>query len=265
MRLSYSQRLFAFVSRIGSSPNEDNDRRIRRMIFVGASLGGVLSLPIYAVLFSAFGAPLASTIMFAYLAICLLNLTAFGMVRGYFEIFLFILLATHMIAQLSVTIVLGGLIASAMHAVWGLLSPLGAIVVYGPKTGLRWFAGYAAVIGAGIYVSYDINGPFDSLDPGAVSALMGMNIIGASAFAFGIVYYFVQQRDLAFRLLRGERERSEELLLNILPKDIVGDTKGSAQGYCGSFYRRDDPLCRRRRFHAHFSKVVAYRARGFAE
>jgi adenylate cyclase len=155
----YWQWLFALVSRIGCSPNEDDDLRIRRMIFVGASLGGVLSLPIYGVLFSLLGAPVASTIMFAYLAICLLNLTAFGMVRGYFEIFLFILLATHMIAQLSVTIVLGGLIASAMHAVWGLLSPLGAIVVYGPNTALRWFAGYAAVIGTGIYVSYDINGP----------------------------------------------------------------------------------------------------------
>jgi adenylate cyclase len=82
-----------------------------------------------------------------------------------------------------------------------------------------------AVIAAGIYASYDFSSPANSLDPAAVSALMAMNIIGASAFAFGIVYYFVQQRDLAFRLLRGERESSEELLLNILPKDIVGILK----------------------------------------
>jgi hypothetical protein len=135
MSAPYWQRLFAFVSRIGCSPNEDDDRRIRRMIFVGASLAGVFSLPIYVVLFSAFGAPLASMVMFAYLTICLLNLAAFGMVRAYFEIFLFILLTTHMIASLLVTLVLGGLIPSAMHAVWGLLSPLGAIVVYRPKTG----------------------------------------------------------------------------------------------------------------------------------
>jgi hypothetical protein len=118
MSAPYWQRLFALVSRIGCSPNEDDDRRIRRMIFVGASLAGVFSLPIYGVLFSVFGAPLASTIMFAYLAICLLNLTAFGIARDYFEIFLFILLTTHMLASLLVTLVLGGLIPSAMHAVW---------------------------------------------------------------------------------------------------------------------------------------------------
>jgi guanylate cyclase len=160
-------------------------------------------------------------IMFAYLAICLVNLIVFGLTRDHFETSLFVLLATHMIASLLITTALGGLIPSAMHAVWGLLAPLGAIVVYGPKAGLRWFAVYTAVIAAGVYVSYSMSNPPNALDRQAISALMAMNIMGASVFAFGIVYYFVQQRDLAFRLLRGERERSEELLLNILPRDIV--------------------------------------------
>jgi guanylate cyclase len=225
MSVRFPQGLIALISRVGTRPDEDNDLRIRRIIFVGASLGGVLSLAVYCVLFSVFGAPLAAIIMFAYLVICLLNLAAFGMVREYFETFLFILLVTHVIASLLITLVLGGLIPSAMHAVWGLLSPLGAIVVYGPRTGLRWFLGYTVVIAAGIYFSYRIDSPVNSLDPTAISALMGMNIIGASAFAFGILYYFVQQRDLAFRLLRNERERSEELLLNILPRDIVAILK----------------------------------------
>ena len=225
MNTPFLQRLVALMRRIGANLNEDDDLRIRRMLFVGASLGGVLSLLMYGLLFGILGAPLAAMVMFAYLAICLVNLTAFGMLPRYFETFLFILLSTHMIASLLVTLVLGGLIPSAMHAVWGLLSPLGAIVVYGPKTALGWFAGYVAIIAVGIYVSYDVNGPINALDPGAISALMAMNILGASVFAFGILYYFVQQRDLAFRLLRGERERSEELLLNILPKDIVGILK----------------------------------------
>jgi guanylate cyclase len=225
MSASASPRLLALISHIGSGPNEEDDQRIRRMIFVGASLGGVLSLAIYGVLFTIFGAPMAATIMFAYLAICLLNLTAFGIMRRYFETFQFILMSTHVLASLLITIVLGGLIPSAMHAVWGLLAPLGAIVVYGPKTGRRWFVVYSAVIAVGVYVSYNIYSPLDSLTPSAISALMAMNIFGASAFAFGILYYFVQQRDLAFRLLRGERERSEELLLNILPKDIVAILK----------------------------------------
>jgi guanylate cyclase len=225
MKVSVLQRLLALTKRIGSGPYEDDDQRIRRMIFVGASLGGVLSLPLYGVVFAVFGAPLAAAIMFAYLAICLLNLTAFGMARGCFETFLSILLLAHMIASVSITVVLGGLVPSAMHAVWGLLAPLGAIVVYGPRAALRWFAGYVGVIAAGVYVSYRIVAPVNSLDAEVISALMGMNIIGASAFAFWILYYFVEQRDLAFGLLRGERERSEELLLNILPRDIVSVLK----------------------------------------
>jgi len=225
MRKPFLQRLLARIRRIGAGPDEDDDQRIRRMIFVGASLGGVFSLPFYGLVFAVFGAPLAAAVMFAYLAICLLNLTAFGMLRGYLEKFLFILLLTHTLGSLLLTIALGGLMPSAMHAVWGLLAPLGAIVVHGPRTAVRWFAAYVAVIAVGIYASYGIEDPANALDPGVISALMGVNIIAASAFAFGILYYFVQQRDLAFRLLRGERERSEELLLNILPKDIVAILK----------------------------------------
>jgi guanylate cyclase len=224
-RFAMAKRILAWISRIGAGPNETDDLRIRRMIFVGASLGGVLSLIGYGVVFGVFGAPLAAAVMFAYWGICLLNLTAFGVARRCFETFLSVLLVTHMIASLLITLVLGGLIPSAMHAVWGLLGPLGAIVVYGPRTALGWFAGYAALIAAGIYVSYGIQIPVNALDPEVISALMGVNIIGASAFAFGILYYFVQQRDLAFGLLHGERERSEELLLNILPKEVVAVLK----------------------------------------
>jgi hypothetical protein len=44
MNAPFLERLFAMVRRTGANPNEDDDLRIRRMIFVGASLGGVVSL-----------------------------------------------------------------------------------------------------------------------------------------------------------------------------------------------------------------------------
>ena len=225
MSEAISQRLLTLINRIGNDPNEEDDLRIRRMIFVGASLAGVPALVLYGVLFSVLGAPLAAAVMFVYLAICIMNLIAYAIIGRHFRKFFFILLITNMTVSPLITIVLGGVIPSAMHAVWGLLSPLGALVVDGPRAGFRWFVGYVGVILIATYVSYSNIGPFNSLHPETISAVIGLNIIGASAFAFGILYYFVQQRDLAFRLLRGERERSEELLLNILPKDVVAILK----------------------------------------
>jgi adenylate cyclase len=64
---------------------------------------------------------------------------------------------------------------------------------------------------------------------------MGLNIIGVSAFSFTILHYFVRERDLALGLVRSERERSEALLLNILPKDIVSILKRESRTIADHF------------------------------
>ena len=95
--------------------------------------------------------------------------------------------------------------------------------------------GLPGVLGLGLVMSHMIEQPLNVLNPGAGLRLTVMNITGVSIFAFAILYYFVQQRDLAFRLLRGERERSEDLLLNILPKDIVAVLRNSPQTIANQF------------------------------
>jgi len=215
------KRLFTVMAGIGAGPNEDDDSRVHRMVFVWASLAGVPCLAICSALYVFLGAPLAAVIMFAYTAICLIDLIAFAMTGRGFSQFLLFLTLSPMIASLLLVIIFGGMMGSAMHVVWGLLTPLGALVVYGPKAARRYFAGYVGVLGLGTFLSYNTTDPINVLDPRAISALMGLNIIGVSAFAFGILHYFVRERDLALGLVRSERERSEALLLNILPKDIV--------------------------------------------
>ena len=228
-------RLFTLMSGIGAGPDEDDDSRLRRMVFIWASLAGVPSLVIYCAVFIFLGASLAAVIMFAYLAIVLIDLIAFGMTGRGFSLFLLFLTLSPLIASLLLVIIFGGLMASAMHVVWGLLTPLGALVVYGPKTARRYFVAYVAVLGLGTFLSYNTTYPINVLDPRGISALMGLNIIGVSAFAFAILHYFVRERDLALGLVRNERERSEALLLNILPKDIVSILKRESRTIADHF------------------------------
>ena len=225
MNQAFTKHLFDLAARIGSRPDEDDDSRLHRMIFIWASLAGIPSLAIYCAIYVILGAPLAATIMFIYMALVLIQLVVFGMTGRGFSPFLFFLTLSPMIASLVIAVILGGMMGSAMHVVWGLLTPLGALVVYGPKAAKVYFVGYVAVLGLGTFLSYDETGPFNVLDPRGVSAMMGLNIIGVSAFAFTILHYFVRERDLALGLVRSERERSEALLLNILPKDIVSILK----------------------------------------
>src|SRR5215468_5318792 len=232
---AFMKRLFTLMASIGARPNEDDDSRVRRMVFIWASVTGVPSLAIYCVAYIFLVAPLAAAIMFAYMAIVLVDLIVFGMTGRGFPLFLLFLTLSPLIASLLLVIIFGGLMASAMHVVWGLLPPLGALVVYGPKTARRYFVAYVGVLGLGTFLSYNTADPINILDPRGLSALMGLNIIGVSAFAFGILHYFVRERDLALGLVRSERERSESLLLNILPKDIVSILKNESRTIADHF------------------------------
>src|SRR5215813_14057924 len=138
------KRLFTLMASIGARPNEDDDSHVRRMVFIWASVTGVPSLAIYCVAYIFLGAPLAAAIMFAYMAIVLIDLIVFGMTGRGFPLFLLFLTLSLLIASLLLVIIFGGLMASAMHVVWGLLTPLGALVVYGPKTARRYFVAYVA-------------------------------------------------------------------------------------------------------------------------
>ncbi len=235
MNQAFTKHLFDLAARIGARPDEDDDSRLHRMIFIWASLAGIPSLAIYCAIYVILGAPLAATIMFIYMALVLIQLVVFGMTGRGFSPFLFFLTLSPMIASLVIAVILGGMMGSAMHVVWGLLTPLGALVVYGPKAAKVYFVGYVAVLGLGTFLSYDETGPFNVLDPRGVSAMMGLNIIGVSAFAFTILHYFVRERDLALGLVRSERERSEALLLNILPKDIVSILKRESRTIADHF------------------------------
>ena len=134
---AFMKRFFTLMASIGARPNEDDDSRVRRMVFIWASVTGVPSLAIYCAVYIFLGAPLAAAIMFAYMAIVLVDLIVFGMTGRGFPLFLLFLTFSPLIASLLLVIIFGGLMASAMHVVWGLLTPLGALVVYGSKTATR--------------------------------------------------------------------------------------------------------------------------------
>jgi adenylate cyclase len=229
------KRLVDHASGFGARPDEDQDARLHRVIFIGASLAGVPCLVIYCAAYIVLGAPLAAALMFLYMAVIVIDLIVFGIARRAFPLLLLFLTLSPMVASLLIAIILGGLMGSAMHVVWGLLTPLGALVVYGPKAAKRYFAAYVGVLGLSSFLSYTVTNPINAIDPRGISAMLGLNIIGVSAFAFAILHYFVRERDLALSLVRSERERSEALLLNILPRDIVSILKREARTIANQF------------------------------
>ena len=60
MKRAFTKILLNTITRIGAKADEDDDARLRRILFIGASLAGVPSYALYGVLYAVLGAPLAA-------------------------------------------------------------------------------------------------------------------------------------------------------------------------------------------------------------
>ena len=67
------------------------------------------------------------------------------------------------------------------------------------------------------------------------STMLALNVIGAGAVAFTLLASFANQRNAALAALRVEQEKSEALLVNILPRSIAERLKGASQTIADHF------------------------------
>jgi guanylate cyclase len=100
---------------------------------------------------------------------------------------------------------------------WSLICPLGAMLFDEPRRAPRWFLAYLGLIVLSGFVQPYVDHA-NHLSAVQVSSFFVINLIGVSAIVFLMVFYFVGQKN-AFQ------EKSEVLLLNILPRDIVAILK----------------------------------------
>lgn len=64
-----------------------------------------------------------------------------------------------------------------------------------------------------------------NLPDAVIMTILAVNLVTISIFIMGIMAYFIQQRNIAFSLLKGEQVKAENLLLNILPGEIAAILK----------------------------------------
>jgi adenylate cyclase len=128
----------------------------------------------------------------------------------------------------------GGFLPSGGVGLWGLLAPLGALVFLEVRQAIAWFVAYVAVFlltgvaGEVLLSNADLPVWF-------ISTMLALNIVGTASIAFTILASFAHQRNVALTALRAEQEKSEALLLNILPSAIAERLKAAAQPIADHF------------------------------
>ena len=212
------------LSRIGESADDPPDVRLQKSLLVVGSLMFSLAGASWGLAYFLFREPLAGTIPLAYAVISSLSLAWFGLTRR-FRVFRAGQLVLILLLPFLLMIALGGFVNSSAVILWSFICPLGALLFAEYRQAPGWLIAYLALLAlSGLLQPYARAA--NQVPRGWVTAFFVLNLGAVSTISFVLLRYFVGQKELAYRLLRAERERSEELLLNVLPREIADRLKG---------------------------------------
>ena len=222
----------AQLARIGADPRDDEDLRQKKSLLV---LIVALILPVsgaWGSLYLGFGS-WAGITAFIYFAISLGSLVIFAR-SGSFRLLLITQCLDILLAPTAGQMFVGGFLPSGGVALWAILAPLGALVFLEVRLAIRWFVAFVLVFLL-TGVAGELFFPDADFPTWFPSTMLALNIVGAGAIAFTLLASFAKQRNEALAALRVEQERSELLLMNILPRSIADRLKSDHQTIADHF------------------------------
>jgi adenylate cyclase len=216
-----------WVARVGVDSSDSDEVRLQKSLLVLGSFMFITAGALWGLLYFLFGHLIAGSIPFSYAIVSSINVIIFHLTRRY-RFFLFTQLLLILFLPFLLMIALGGFIKSSAVILWSLLSPLGALLFDEPRQALRWLAAY---LGLAIVSGFLESRPLasSSLSATIVTVFFILNIGAVSAIAIILLAYFVNEKNRLFVLLRNEQGKSENLLLNILPKEIATILKNESR------------------------------------
>ena len=137
---------------------------------------------------------------------------------------------------------IGNFVNASGVSLWGLMAPVGAVTVLGTRQSMPWFFAWLFMtVMAGTF-DYLLAGTVRSFDLSTVAVFFVLNFSAISVMIYSLLWYFANEKqklrmlvDASHAEVLAEKERSERLLLNILPAAIAERLKRNeiniAQGH----------------------------------
>jgi class 3 adenylate cyclase len=213
--------------RVITSDDSEQERLNKTLAIFACGLmgfGAMLWLAIYQLM----GIRFSSTVPLIYLAVSACSLMLYLWKRN-FEIFRFVQVSLFLFVPFIMQWSIGSYVSSSGVMLWALLAPVGVMIFQGPRESLPWFFAYIVLTGiSGFFDYYLGEGTQQGVNMQTISVFFALNFAGMSTIVYLLVSYFVRQRnklqvhlDEQNKRLKEEQEKSERLLLNILPGPIA--------------------------------------------
>ena len=209
----------AVASDISRNPNDTEELQLQKTLMLALTLSLVPITAFWGVIYLIFNEPLAAAIPLTYSLISAISVVIFSRIQNY-EFFRFSQLLFLLFLPFSLMVVLGGFVNASAVILWSIISPISALVFPGTRHARRWLLAYLGLVVVSGFLQTVVR-PTNNLPPLLINIFFVMNITTVSSITFATLYYFISQRDQAHTLLQAEQQKSERLLLNVLPKEIA--------------------------------------------
>ena len=222
--------LYSRLRSAGISPGDSEELRLKKVVLLFACGLMIAAAALWLALYQSLGLPVSSSLPVAFQLASLATLVYylitldFGVFRAPQRgLFLFV----PFVVQWSI----GNFVSASGMILWGLLAPVGAIVLYSARESIPWFVAYIVLTLATGYVDYELawlppKGPKVPLSTSVV--FFALNFAAMSTLVYSLLRFAYSEREKSrIRLeeahagLREEQERSEKLLLNVLPAPVA--------------------------------------------
>jgi class 3 adenylate cyclase len=211
-----------------------DEERLKRdlLIFTSAlmCLGVVVWLGIYWLM----GLQFSTDVALIYQFISVGSLVYY-LLSGNFAVFRFVQLTLYLFFPFWMQWSIGNFVDSSGVMLWALLAPIGAAVFHGWRESVPWFIAFLVLtFASGFFDYFLLEGKFSGIPLETIAVFFALNFAAISTVVYLLLRYFVSENfrmkaRLAdeHRLLEKEQEKSEKLLLNVLPAPIAERLKSN--------------------------------------
>jgi adenylate cyclase len=213
------------LTAIGTTPEDGPEEALRKEVLVlSASVITTLAV-VWVVTYWTLGLHLAALIPFSYQAVSVANLALFAKTKRY-RLFRGCELGLSLLLPLLLQLSLGGFVSSSAVVLWSFTAPLGALLFSGRRSAVRWFIAFIGVVLLAALLDPLALDKAEQIPNWVIILFFVNNLLGVTGTSYFLLAYFVRERDRAAEAVAAEQERSERLLLNVLPKPIAHRLKG---------------------------------------
>jgi adenylate cyclase len=223
-------RVLARLSERVITPHDSAEQKLHKTLLIFAcGLMGFAAM-LWLTIYHAMGIRYSATVPLIYLAVSATTLGIYIWNLN-FEVFRFAQTCLYLFVPFIMQWSIGSYVTSSGVMLWALLAPIGVMIFQGPKESVPWFFAYIVMTAVSGFFDYYLAYGADrqtGMPMQTIAVFFALNFAAMSTIVYLLVIYFVREKDrlkaeldAQHGLTKIEQQRSERLLLNVLPATIA--------------------------------------------